>query len=55
MPVQLRKGLRFADGDLGGEAALSLPVLDRFLNLMLSLHKPDFYKGIKFSEQEFAT
>ena len=30
-------------------------MLDRFLNLMLSLHKPDFYKGIKYSEQEFAT
>jgi len=30
-----------------------LPVLDRFVNLLLSLHKPDFYKDVKYSEKEF--
>ena len=32
--------------DKEADASIRLPVLDRFINLLLSLHKPDFYKGI---------
>ena len=35
------------------EDMAKLPVLDRFVNLLLSLHKPDFYKEVKYSEKEF--
>jgi len=37
----------------GKEDMAKLPVLDRFVNLLLSLHKPDFYKEVKYSEKEF--
>ena len=53
--LQVRSQFRLLEHMSGASAAVSIPVLDRFLNLMLSLHQPDFYKGIKYSEQDYAT
>ena len=56
LPFKVRSKLRLLDQDtISDESEVKLPVLDRFINLLLSLHKPDFYKGIIFQERQFAS